>query len=113
MQEPQKPVGIFFLLIVLIIVFLGYLTIKMLEPRQKSSIGSPELISREELWGKINQKLEQARVLREKDNHLQAAILLSEIAAVQSVLEDELGLTGSNEPTFNEALARRRSGSVQ
>ena len=110
MEKPQKPVAVIVIIIVLIVGLLAFVAIKTLEPKKENPLESPDWVFRQKLWDKINQDLEQARILNEEGDHLQAGILLSEVAAVQSVFENELGadnsLTGENAPTFTEALAR-------
>lgn len=112
MEKPKKPVAVIVILIVLIVGLVGYVAIRTLVSKKENPLDSPDWVFRQKLWDKINQELEQARILNEEGDHRQAGILLSEVAAVQSVFENELGadnrLTGEDAPTFTEALARKQ-----
>ena len=110
MKNKPKSIGIIALLIIIIIAIAGIAFIRSTRSNSKPTVDKSEWTFRQNLWDRIDKKLEEVNVLTDKGDHLQGAFLLSEIAAVQSIFQDELGsdngLKDRNEPTFIEAMAR-------
>jgi len=108
MKKAETIVSIF--LIGALVALLGYTAIKTFGPNSNSLFASSEWKFRQKLLEKIHKDMEKVRILAEKGDHLQAAILLSDLAAVRSVFAEELGssevFTGKVEPTFTEEQAR-------